>query len=48
MADRIEIEKFISLAASYPVIDVRSPSEYLQGHIPGAVNIPLFDDHERK
>jgi tRNA 2-selenouridine synthase len=48
MADRIEIEEFISLAARFPVIDVRAPSEYLQGHIPGAVNIPLFDDHERK
>lgn len=31
----------------FPVIDVRSPGEYAQGHIPGAVNIPLFTDHER-
>ncbi|MDX1905578.1 MAG: tRNA 2-selenouridine(34) synthase MnmH [Bacteroidia bacterium] len=30
-----------------PVIDVRSPQEFLHGHIPGAVNIPLFDDEER-
>jgi len=30
-----------------PVIDVRSPSEYAQGHIPGAINIPVFDDQER-
>lgn len=30
-----------------PVIDVRSPSEYDAGHIPSAVNIPLFDDEER-
>lgn len=29
------------------MVDVRSPAEYQQGHIPGAVNIPLFDDHER-
>ncbi len=28
-------------------IDVRSPSEYKTGHIPGAVNVPLFDDSER-
>ncbi len=27
--------------------DMRSPKEFLQGHIPGAVNIPLFDDAER-
>ncbi|WP_324479921.1 tRNA 2-selenouridine(34) synthase MnmH [Lentimicrobium sp.] len=30
-----------------PLIDVRSPSEFLQGHIPHAVNIPLFSDEER-
>ena len=28
-------------------IDVRSPVEFSQGHIPGAVNIPLFADKER-
>ena len=48
MADLIQIEKFISLSASYPVIDVRSPLEFSQGHIPEAFNIPLFNDHERK
>jgi tRNA 2-selenouridine synthase len=30
-----------------PLIDVRSPSEFAHGHIPGAVNIPLFSDEER-
>ncbi|MFA6951200.1 MAG: tRNA 2-selenouridine(34) synthase MnmH [Lentimicrobiaceae bacterium] len=30
-----------------PVIDVRSPAEYSIGHIPGAINLPLFDDDER-
>lgn len=29
------------------IVDVRSPSEYRQGHIPGAVNVPLFSDEER-
>ncbi|MCK5136676.1 MAG: tRNA 2-selenouridine(34) synthase MnmH [Bacteroidales bacterium] len=48
MADLIQIEQFITLSASHPVIDVRSPSEFIQGHIPGAMNIPLFDDQERK
>lgn len=48
MAEQITIDSFISLSASYPVVDVRSPLEYQQGHIPGAVNIPLFDDQERK
>ena len=31
-----------------PIIDVRSPSEFCQGHWPGAVNIPLFSDRERE
>ena len=30
-----------------PVIDVRSPGEFGQGCIPGAVSVPLFSDHER-
>lgn len=30
-----------------PVVDVRSPCEFVQGHIPGAVNFPLFSDAER-
>lgn len=30
------------------LIDLRSPSEYSKGAIPGAVNIPLFDDGERE
>ena len=30
-----------------PIVDVRSPSEFCQGHWPGAINIPLFSDKER-
>jgi tRNA 2-selenouridine synthase len=44
---KIEAEEFLKLAESIPVIDVRSPKEYITGHIPGAVNIPIFDDNER-
>ncbi len=32
----------------YTIIDVRSPLEYLKGHIPTSINIPLFSDDERK
>lgn len=39
------IEDF--LAAGLPMIDVRSPGEFTQGHIPGAFNLPLFSDGER-
>ena len=39
------IDRFLS--ARVPLIDVRSPGEYLRGHIPGAFNVPLFTDQER-
>jgi tRNA 2-selenouridine synthase len=29
------------------VLDVRSPAEYAQDHMPGAVNCPVLDDEER-
>lgn len=45
---KIDIVNFLNLSSEYPVIDVRSPSEYSAGHIPGAVNIPLFNDRERE
>ncbi len=45
--NRIPVKQFLDLSDSLPVIDVRSPSEYAAGHIPGAVNIPLFSDSER-
>ena len=31
-----------------PIVDVRSPSEFSQGHLPGAINIPIFSDIERE
>ena len=29
------------------VIDVRSPAEYAQDHVPGAINLPVLDDAQR-
>lgn len=40
-------EEIFKLKSEIPLIDVRSPAEYSQGHIPGAINIPLFTDQER-
>ena len=45
---KIDIVRFLELLETIPVADVRSPSEYSAGHIPGAINIPLFDDKERE
>jgi len=43
----IQIQDFLVKAKNVPVIDVRSPGEFLKGHIPGANNVPLFNDDER-
>lgn len=45
MLAKINAEQALSL--QWPVIDVRSPGEYEHGHIPDAVNIPLFLNDER-
>ena len=44
----IDIYQFLTKRATCPVVDVRSPSEYAHAHIPGAYNVPLFTDEERK
>jgi tRNA 2-selenouridine synthase len=45
--EKLSVDKFLDLKGSIPVIDVRSPGEYQYGHIPGAHNIPLFNDEQR-
>lgn len=35
------------LLADVPLIDTRSPAEFAQGALPGAVNLPLMQDDER-
>src|SRR3569832_1136350 len=36
------------LPAYTDIIDVRSPGEFSEDHIPGAVNLPVQDDAERE
>ncbi len=44
---KIEIEELMELSKLIPLADVRTPAEYLQGHIPGSFNLPIFSDEER-
>ena len=30
------------------LVDIWSPSEYEEFHIPGAINIPIFEDEEKR
>ncbi|MBL7829128.1 MAG: tRNA 2-selenouridine(34) synthase MnmH [Saprospiraceae bacterium] len=41
------VDAFLKLKETLPVLDVRAPKEFIQGHIPGAISFPLFNDVER-
>jgi tRNA 2-selenouridine synthase len=48
MAISISVDEFLNQAKkSILIIDVRSPKEYKQGHVLGAINIPLLEDESR-
>ena len=42
---RLSLSDFLLLP--YPILDVRAPVEFAQGHVPGAISLPLFTDDER-
>ncbi|SEJ31879.1 tRNA 2-selenouridine synthase [Cyclobacterium xiamenense] len=44
----IEAREFLAHKHAFPVLDTRSPAEYEQGHVPGAVSFPLFENTERE
>lgn len=44
---KLDVKEFLLEVRNRPLLDVRSPSEYQQGHIPGAISFPLFSDDER-
>jgi tRNA 2-selenouridine synthase len=44
----IDIEEFLELRKSTPVLDARSEGEFFQSHIPGANNIAILNNEERK
>ncbi|HOY95622.1 MAG TPA: tRNA 2-selenouridine(34) synthase MnmH [Catalimonadaceae bacterium] len=48
MAEHLTVDSFLKNTVGIPVLDVRSPGEYEQGHIPGALSFPLFSNEERK
>lgn len=43
----MDTTRFLTLIKEGLMIDVRSPKEFEQGHIPNAINIPLLSDEER-
>jgi len=47
MATGIAPQALFEFSNDRVLIDVRTPDEYAHGHIPGAVNLPLFTNEER-
>ncbi len=47
MSEVVKIDEVLPALNNWCIVDVRSPLEFFAGHIPGAVNIPLFTDDER-
>src|ERR1700694_1622167 len=47
MIKELILPEFLAAAGNTPVVDVRTPAEFEQGHIAGAHNIPLFSNEER-
>ncbi|MEM9215390.1 MAG: tRNA 2-selenouridine(34) synthase MnmH [Cyanobacteria bacterium P01_F01_bin.150] len=45
MVKSVSIDEFLQLPS--PILDVRSPGEFEQAHIPSAVSFPLFSNDER-
>ncbi|MFN5374847.1 MAG: tRNA 2-selenouridine(34) synthase MnmH [Chitinophagaceae bacterium] len=44
---KISVDEFVNLSLIHPVFDVRSEAEFSHAHIPGAQNLPLFNNEER-
>ncbi|MGC9152009.1 MAG: tRNA 2-selenouridine(34) synthase MnmH [Microbacter sp.] len=47
MATILPIDEFLKITCKLPVVDVRTPAEFIKGHMPHAVNLSLFSDEER-
>ena len=45
---QLPASEFLSGSTDRIVVDVRAPVEFAEGHIPGAVNIPVLDDRQRE
>eukprot|EP01025_Chloroclados_australasicus_P029534 TRINITY_DN2952_c1_g1_i1.p1 TRINITY_DN2952_c1_g1~~TRINITY_DN2952_c1_g1_i1.p1 ORF type:complete len:324 (-),score=2.36 TRINITY_DN2952_c1_g1_i1:182-1153(-) len=43
----LQVDVHLFLRVNGVILDVRTPEEYYNGHIPGALNLPLFENEER-
>lgn len=43
----LKADEFITKLKGQVVLDIRTPAEFREGHLPGAISFPLFSDEER-
>lgn len=44
---KVNIDELIAISVNRILLDVRTPAEFAQGHLPTALNLPLFSNEER-
>lgn len=47
MIKTLSAKDFLKQSSDGIIVDVRTPAEFEKGHIPGAINIPIFSNEER-
>lgn len=47
MIKKVSVAEGLAARAERVLLDVRSPGEFEKGHVPGAINLPLFTNDER-
>ncbi|MEF8703187.1 MAG: tRNA 2-selenouridine(34) synthase MnmH [Candidatus Accumulibacter sp. UW26] len=45
--DLVTIEQLSDFSSFEEIVDVRSPAEFAEDHIPGSINCPVLDDQQR-
>jgi len=43
----LKVDEFVAKMKEYVVLDIRTPAEFREGHLPHAISFPLFNDEER-
>jgi tRNA 2-selenouridine synthase len=44
---KLKVEDFVSKMRGKVILDIRTPAEFREGHLPNAISFPLFNDEER-
>jgi len=43
----LKVNEFVAKMKDHAILDIRTPAEFREGHLPNAISFPLFSDQER-